>query len=80
MLVRAVVRTGGNRQNWLCVTKQPDDIALIQHSAGTTGLQKGVALTHRAVLTQLRYLADALHIDGEDRIYIAGFLFTTTWG
>ncbi len=48
----------------------PDDIAFIQHSAGTTGLQKGVALTHRAVLTQLRYLADALQIDsGADRIY-----------
>ena len=46
------------------------DIAFIQHSAGTTGLQKGVALTHQAVLTQLRYLADALHIDSEtDRIY-----------
>jgi len=48
----------------------PDDIAFIQHSAGTTGLQKGVALTHQAVLTQLHYLADALHIDtAADRIY-----------
>ncbi len=48
----------------------PEDVAFIQHSAGTTGLQKGVALTHRAVLTQLRHLADALHIDSEsDRIY-----------
>ncbi len=47
-----------------------EDIAFIQHSAGTTGLQKGVALTHKAVLTQLRYLADALHIaSGTDRIY-----------
>ncbi len=47
-----------------------EDIAFIQHSAGTTGLQKGVALTHRAVLTQLRYLADSLHIDRDtDRIY-----------
>ncbi len=32
---------------------RPDSVALIQHSAGTTGLQKGVALTHAAVLTQL---------------------------
>lgn len=47
-----------------------DSLAFIQHSAGTTGLQKGVALTHGAVLTQLRHLARALQIDGStDRIY-----------
>ncbi len=39
-----------------------DDIAFIQHSAGTTGLQKGVALTHAAVLRQLENLAQALQI------------------
>jgi len=39
-------------------------LAFIQHSAGTTGLQKGVALTHGDVLTQLEHLADALKIDG----------------
>ena len=33
-----------------------DSLAFIQHSAGTTGLQKGVALTHAAVLTQLEHL------------------------
>jgi fatty-acyl-CoA synthase len=47
-----------------------EDIAFIQHSAGTTGLQKGVALTHHAVLTQLRHLADALNIDSNtDLVY-----------
>ena len=47
-----------------------DSIAFIQHSAGTTGLQKGVALTHAAVLRQLDHLANALNIDGaKDRIY-----------
>jgi len=47
-----------------------ESIAFIQHSAGTTGLQKGVALTHAAVLRQLEHLADALRIDGaHDRIY-----------
>jgi fatty-acyl-CoA synthase len=49
---------------------EPDTLAFIQHSGGTTGLQKGVALTHRAVLRQLGYLVQALHIDGaKDRIY-----------
>src|SRR5439155_3542018 len=30
-----------------------DEIALVQHSSGTTGLQKGVALTHRAILDNI---------------------------
>lgn len=47
-----------------------DSIAFIQHSAGTTGLQKGVALSHRAVLTQIHHLSLALKTDGaSDRIY-----------
>lgn len=46
------------------------DLAFIQHSAGTTGLQKGVALSHAAVLRQIKHLAEALKIDGaKDRIY-----------
>jgi len=44
-------------------------IAFIQHSAGTTGLQKGVALSHDAVLTQLGHLAAALRLNTRDRIY-----------
>jgi len=46
----------------------PDDIAFIQHSAGTTGLQKGVALSHRAVLAQLRSLAPVLELCDTDRV------------
>ncbi len=49
---------------------QADHVAFIQHSAGTTGLQKGVALTHAAVLRQLDHLVQALRIDAAtDRIY-----------
>ena len=47
-----------------------ESLAFIQHSAGTTGLQKGVALSHAAVLRQLEHLAHALKIDGAtDCIY-----------
>jgi fatty-acyl-CoA synthase len=46
----------------------PDDVAFIQHSAGTTGLQKGVALPHRSVLHQLGELARALGLSESDRI------------
>lgn len=47
---------------------RPDGVAFIQHSAGTTGLQKGVALSHRAVLNQLRHLSTALGLTKQDRI------------
>jgi len=47
-----------------------ESVAFIQHSAGTTGLQKGVALSHTAVLRQLEHLTQVLRIDGvTDRIY-----------
>lgn len=47
-----------------------ESLAFIQHSAGTTGLQKGVALSHAAVLRQIEHLARALKIDSStDRIY-----------
>jgi len=47
-----------------------ETLAFIQHSAGTTGLQKGVALNHAAVLRQLEHLAQALKIDTAiDRVY-----------
>jgi len=51
------------------VTADSDGLAFIQHSAGTTGLQKGVALSHAAVLRQLNHLALALNINEHDRIY-----------
>src|SRR5262249_43833586 len=51
------------------IPNSPDGLAFIQHSAGTTGLQKGVALTHRAVLTQLNHLAESIAVGPEDRIY-----------
>jgi len=51
-------------------TIQPGSLAFIQHSAGTTGLQKGVALTHAAVLRQLEDLAQSLKVDSAtDRVY-----------
>ena len=46
-----------------------ESLAFIQHSAGTTGLQKGVALTHAAVLRQLEHLAEALRIGAADSVY-----------
>lgn len=46
----------------------PDAIAFLQHSSGTTGLQKGVALSHDAVLNQLAAYGDAIAISEDDVI------------
>ena len=64
------VGNGVEREEFLSSPSQHDGMAFIQHSAGTTGLQKGVALTHTAVLRQVAHLSQALKIDSaRDRIY-----------
>lgn len=71
--------------------RKPDDIVLLQHSSGTTGLQKGVALSHQSVLNQVTSYADVLHINEDDVIVswlplyhdmglIAGFLMPIIYG
>jgi acyl-CoA synthetase (AMP-forming)/AMP-acid ligase II len=65
--------------------RKPDDIVLLQHSSGTTGLQKGVALSHQAVFNQLDAYGKSLSLTEADVIVswlplyhdmglIAGFL------
>ena len=69
----------------------PDVIAFLQHSSGTTGLQKGVALSHRAVLNQLASYGDAIRLNDRDVVVswlplyhdmglIAGFLMPLAQG
>ncbi len=71
--------------------RKPEDIVLLQHSSGTTGLQKGVALSHRAVFNQLNNYSSALNRSAEDVIVswlplyhdmglIAGFLMPVLSG
>ena len=45
-----------------------ENIVLLQHSSGTTGLQKGVALSHQAVFNQLDIYTQKLQIDAQDVI------------
>lgn len=49
----------------------PEDIAVLQHSSGTTGLQKGVALSHRAVLNQLDAYGKTIRLDPEKDIIVS---------
>ena len=72
-------------------TRRPEDIVLLQHSSGTTGLQKGVALSHQAVLNQLESYSQAIHLQPDDVVVswlplyhdmglIAGFIMPVLWG
>jgi acyl-CoA synthetase (AMP-forming)/AMP-acid ligase II len=71
--------------------RQPEDIVLLQHSSGTTGLQKGVALSHQAVVHQLEAYSQAINLNEKDVIVswlplyhdmglIAGFLMPILLG
>src|SRR5512140_2415896 len=71
--------------SWRGLQRKPEDIVLLQHSSGTTGLQKGVALSHHAVFNQLHAYGRSLMLTESDVIVswlplyhdmglIAGFL------
>jgi fatty-acyl-CoA synthase len=49
-------------------SRNPEDIVLLQHSSGTTGLQKGVALSHQAVFNQLNAYGRSLSLNENDVI------------
>jgi fatty-acyl-CoA synthase len=44
------------------------DPLLLQHSSGTTGLQKPVLLSHGAVLQHVRYYGDAIGLNERDKV------------
>lgn len=62
----AAVLTGTG--NYPGTERDGDDIVLLQHSSGSTGLQKGVALTHQAVFHQLDCYSKTIRLSSRDVI------------
>ena len=46
----------------------PDEVTNMQYTSGTTGLPKGVLLTHRNVVNNGRFVAESLKMSAGDRI------------
>lgn len=72
--VRAVILTGQDAptapdfSQLHGLERNPEEIVLLQHSSGTTGLQKGIALSHRSVFNQLDAYSRELKLTPEDII------------
>lgn len=59
----------------LRVAPEPEDVALFLHTSGTTGRPKGVPLTHRNLVTNLRNISRHYRLTPEDRSLIVMPLF-----
>jgi fatty-acyl-CoA synthase len=101
-LARSVAVANGHRVNSMAGNESrlkadwghiaaPGAVAFLQHSSGTTGLQKGVALSHEAVLNQVASYSEAIALNDEDVIVswlplyhdmglIAGFILPLVQG
>ncbi len=58
----------GGGESFAGLQRAEEDIALLQHSSGSTGLQKGVALSHRAIFNHLDSYAESIRLTPEDVI------------
>ncbi|MBN1680010.1 MAG: AMP-binding protein [Anaerolineae bacterium] len=70
---------------------KPADTAFLQHSSGSTGLQKGVMLSHGAVLNQIAAYSESIRLSPDDVVVswlplyhdmglIAGFIMPVVQG
>lgn len=51
--------------------REENSIVLLQHSSGSTGLQKGVALSHQAVFNQLDEYSKAIKLDADRDVIVS---------
>ncbi|KAM3957701.1 acyl-CoA synthetase long-chain isoform 1-T2 [Aphomia sociella] len=68
---KEVVQKGSNI-NFDCIPPSPSDTAIIMYTSGSTGVPKGVILSHRNMLATLKAFADAVPVYEDD--ILMGFL------
>jgi long-chain acyl-CoA synthetase len=61
-LAEGRARIAGREDRWeeMIASRGPDDLAILVYTSGTTGPPKGVMLSHRNVVTQMRHATDVL--------------------
>ncbi|GAB4517474.1 MAG: hypothetical protein OHK0046_24090 [Anaerolineae bacterium] len=63
------LQAGGDIAHYLALNPAAaEDTAFLQHSSGSTGLQKGVMLSHRAVMNQIASYSEAIRLQSDDVI------------
>jgi fatty-acyl-CoA synthase len=67
----ALLEAGGRLPDHVAI----DDVANIQYTSGTTGLPKGVMLTHHNVVNNGQFLAQGFHYTEQDKIVVPVPLF-----
>jgi malonyl-CoA/methylmalonyl-CoA synthetase len=56
------------KQNFETITRKPDDLAALLYSSGTTGVPKGIMLTHANLLRNTESLVEAWGFTEDDRL------------
>ena len=54
---------------------EPDDVAQILFTSGTTAMPKGAQLTHRGIIENMRAIGERMRLTPEDRVWLAINLF-----
>jgi acyl-CoA synthetase (AMP-forming)/AMP-acid ligase II len=69
------VKESGKLSSQPIARAQPDDVALVLHTSGTTGRPKAVPLTHRNLTTTMRNVTQTYRLTPQDRTLLVMPLF-----
>ena len=64
--ITTVAELSGESGPFVAPSRQPEDLAFLQYTSGSTGQPKGVMVSHANLLANLRAMGEAVRIDAED--------------